>query len=373
MTVPFNDLRRLAPEGRDQLTAAAARVIASGWWVHGPEHEAFEAEWAAYCGARHAIAVANGTDALELMLRALDLRPGDEVLTAANAGFYTATACLAAGAVPVFADIDPVRMTLAPAAVAAALGPRTRAVVATHLYGAAADMAGLAEAIAATGSQAILLEDCAQAHGCATNRGRAGTAGLMASFSFYPTKNLGALGDGGAITTSDDALAARLREIRQYGWTERYRSSRPGRNSRLDEMQAAFLRLKLPHLDATNARRRAILTAYQAAAEGGALDWGPPPDAAHVAHLAVVRVPERDAFRAAFQAAGIATAIHYPVPDHQQASLAGRTIRVVGLPETERTARTVVSLPCFPELTDAEVGHIVETLGRWGGSPPPRS
>ena len=266
--VPVHDPGRQVAAMATELEAAAQRVMRSGWYVDGAEVGAFEREFRSYCGQNHCIAVANGTDALELALRAVGCRAGHEVVTVANAGMYATTACLQVGATPVFADIDPDTLLISPASVAKALSPQTIAVVVTHLYGKVADVPAVAEVLA--GRRVAILEDCAQAHGARVSGRLAGTLGDIAAFSFYPTKNLGALGDGGAVLTGRSDLAERVRLLRQYGWERRFVSRVPyGRNSRMDELQASFLRAKLPKLDAWNARRRSVVERYRGARARG--------------------------------------------------------------------------------------------------------
>jgi dTDP-4-amino-4,6-dideoxygalactose transaminase len=275
---------------------------------------------------------------------------------------YGATAILRAGAIPVFVDVHPASMMMAGAALQAALSPRTAAIVVTHLYGALAAMEDLS-AIAAR--QAIpLIEDCAHAPGAERAGRKAGTWGTLGCFSFYPTKNLGAAGDAGAIVTSDASLAARARALRQYGWTSKYHSAIPGgRNSRLDEIQAAVLRAKLPYLAGWNARRREIASAYCDALAGSGICLPPNPTGCdYVAHLFVIRSTHRDRIRQCLAAAGIATDVHYPVPDHLQESLRGIPFRCGPLPVTERCAAQILTLPCFPEMTGAEVDEVVRTV-----------
>ena len=279
-----------------ELEAAAQRVMRSGRYVDGSEIGGFEREFASYCGQNHCIAVANGTDALELALRTVGCRAGDEVVTVANAGMYATSACLQVGATPVFADIDPHTLLVSPASVSRALSPKTVAVVVTHLYGKVADVPGVAKVL--KGRSVAIVEDCAQAHGARLGGKAAGTLGDIAAFSFYPTKNLGALGDGGAVLTGRADLAERVRALRQYGWERRFVSRVPyGRNSRMDELQASFLRAKLPRLDTWNARRRSVLKRYQDACEG--TPWHIVHESApdSVAHLCVARHPRRDAAR----------------------------------------------------------------------------
>jgi aminotransferase EvaB len=361
--VPLNDLGRQTDALRAPIRAAVDNAVAGGRYLFGPQVGAFEQEFAVYCGVPHCVSVANGTDALELALRALGCGPGSEVVTVANAGMYGSVAILLTGARPVFADIDPATMTMAPEALAGCLGERTGAVIVTHLYGGLADIEALC-AIARR-RNIPLVEDCAQAHGAERGGGRAGAFGDIGCFSFYPTKNLGALGDAGALVTRNDDLAATLRELRQYGWTSKYHAARPfGRNSRMDEIQAAVLRVKLPHLDRWNERRRAIVQRYRAAAQG-LLAF---PDASgcdHVAHLCVARSPARDRLRHHLERDGIATEIHYPVPDHQQAALREVLPRTYSLPATEQAAGEILTLPCFPELSEDDMAHVCASLERF--------
>ena len=310
----------------------------------------------------------NGTDALELALRALSVGPGDEVVTAANAGMYATTAIRAAGAVPLYVDIDERSLLIDPAALNAGVTARTRAVIATHLYGRLADVGALARIAQDRGI--ALIEDCAQAHGAQRNGCKAGTFGTVGCFSFYPTKNLGALGDAGAIVTSDFQIAVRLRALRAYGWGTKYHCTMEGgRNSRMDELQAAVLRVKLPYLAAWNRRRRAIAALYAVAIANPAVSLPPAvDDGTDVAHLYVVRTRHRESLRAHLAAAEVATDIHYPVPDHRQPG-AGAVARQ-GLARTERACADVLSLPCYPELTDAEIDAVAAACNRWQPATP---
>lgn len=358
--MPFNDLNRASPDLRAQLAASVQRVLDRGWFILGPEVEAFEAEFAAYCGTSHCLSVANGTDAIEIALRALGIGPGDGVATVANAGGYSTTAIRAIGAVPHYVDIDARHMTMSADRLSSVLGQSVRAVVATHLYGR---MANLPALLAVTQRAGIpLVEDCAQAHGASLGGKRAGGWGALACFSFYPTKNLGACGDGGAITTNDAALASRVKRLRQYGWTSKYHSAEPGRNSRLDDMQAAILRAKLPRLDGWNRRRREIARVFDdaLAASPQVRPCGSADD--YVAHLYVIRTANRDAVRSRLAELGIATEIHYPVPDHLQESELRAAGHGIELPETELAAREVLTLPCYPELRQDEIDRIVIAL-----------
>ena len=348
---------------------AIARVLDSGRYVLGNETRAFEREFAAYMGCRHCVGVASGTEALVLALKALQLSPDDFVATVSHTAVATVAAIELAGAKPLLLDIDPATYTLDPAEFARALahppgGAKSRiaAVIPVHLYGLAADLTailGLARRHAVR-----VIEDCAQSHGALLSGKRLGGFGDIAAFSFYPTKNLGAIGDGGAVTTSDPALAARLGELREYGWRERYVSHLAGMNSRLDELQAAILRPKLRRLDSDNARRQAIAGVYDDGLRGLGLRLpARRRGATHVFHQYVVRTGSRDATQASLKARGIGTNIHYPVPVHLQPAYKGRVaIGPSGLRHSERAAQEVLSLPMFPELSDAQLGRVIEAF-----------
>lgn len=361
--VPFNDLQRQYLAQQEQIDAAVQRVLRSGWYILGPEVQAFEQEWAAYCGARHCVSVGNGTEALHLALRALELPPDAEVLTVANAGGYGAIAIRQAGLTPRFADVDEQTHAMSPPALEAAITPRTRAILVVHLYGRPAPMEELLAIAERHGLP--LIEDCAQAHGARIAGRMTGTFGRLGCFSFYPTKNLGALGDGGAIITDDDRLAARLRRLRVYGWEHKYYNVDPGGiNSRLDELQAAVLRVKLPQLEAWNALRRERAAWYRrwlADLPGITLPADVP---GHVFHLFVIQVHggRRDALRRALAGRGIGTDVHYPLPTHLQPAFDDLGYEPGELPVTERLAETVLSLPCFPELSMAEVETVCRAL-----------
>jgi dTDP-3-amino-2,3,6-trideoxy-4-keto-D-glucose/dTDP-3-amino-3,4,6-trideoxy-alpha-D-glucose/dTDP-2,6-dideoxy-D-kanosamine transaminase len=361
MTIPIQDLTRHTAPLADELTAAANAVIDSGWFVLGREVRAFEQEFAAYLGAPHCVTNANGTDALELALRAVGVSAGDEVVTAANAGMYSTVAILATGAVPVYAEIDPRRLSLDPRRLGPALTPATKAVVLTHLYGGA----GAVEETAALCRDAgvPLIEDCAECHGARVQGRALGTWGDVGCFSFYPTKNLGALGDGGACVVRDEGLAVRLQRLRQYGWEKRYQATvAGGRNSRLDEIQAAFLRRKLPHLEGWNRRRRAIAEQYNAAFAKLPLRLPLIEGEAYVGHLYVVGTERRESVRSALSAAGVGSDLHFPVPDYRQPGVASQLSRSWSLPETEKACEQVLTLPCFPEMTDDEVRAVITAL-----------
>jgi dTDP-3-amino-2,3,6-trideoxy-4-keto-D-glucose/dTDP-3-amino-3,4,6-trideoxy-alpha-D-glucose/dTDP-2,6-dideoxy-D-kanosamine transaminase len=365
MMIALNDLARHHAPLRAELDAAIARVLARGWYILGPEVAAFEQEFAAYCETRECIAVGNGTDALELAFRALDIGPGDEVATVGNAGMYASIAIRATGATPVYVEIDERTLCMDPGALASSVTSRTRAVVATHLYGRVAPVDALARVADEHGL--ALVEDCAQAHGAGIGGRKAGTFGALGCFSFYPTKNLGALGDAGAVVTSDAKLGARVRALRTYGWDMKYHCAMAGgMNSRMDELQAAVLRVKLPHLDAWNARRRALAQFYADAIVHPAIALPPlaADPAGDVAHLYVVRTALRAALLAHLAAAGIATDVHYPVPDHLQSPWMTEP-PTTGLERTSRACAEVVSLPCYPELTDAEASAVATACNQW--------
>lgn len=354
--IPFHDLHPVHRELAAELHAAAARVLSIGWFLLGPECEAFERALARHVGAEFAIGVANGTDAVELSLRGAGVRPGAEVITVAHTAIPTVCAVERAGAKPVLVDIDPRTYTMSPAAVAAAITPRTEAIVPVHLYGHAADMTALG-ALAAR-HNLLVVEDCAQSLG-ATHAGRpAGTFGHASSLSFYPTKNLGACGDGGGVLTGDAAIADRVRRIRFYGQAHRDDCTERGFNSRLDEIQAALLSVKLEHLTAQLARRREIAARY---------DLGLPkaivpevlPSHTHAYCLYVIRHPQRDALAAALAQRGVGTLVHYPVPIHRQPAYADLGYGAGSLPETERAAAEVLSLPLYIGLGDEQVDYVI--------------
>lgn len=353
--IPFVDLR----PGDDAAVVRAAidRVLTRGWFVLGPEVEAFEAEFAAAAGARHAVGVASGTDAISLLLTAHGVGPGDEVLVPAMTAAYTGLAVVAARATPIFVDVDPDTLLVDPAACAAAVTPRTRAMIPVHLYGQAADMDAL-HAVAARHAL-LVIEDCCQAH-LATRRGQpVGTS--AGAFSFYPTKNLGAIGDGGAVTTADPAIAERIRRLRNGGQTDRYHHAEAGVNSRLDEVQAAVLRARLPLLPEWTARRRRLAAVYRRALP----PWSRPVpelDPGHVYHLFPIRSDDRDALRAHLAAAGVDTLIHYPVALPDQAAFAAAR---GGCPEAARAAGELLSLPLHPRLAESDAVRVAAAVGAY--------
>ena len=355
---------------RHEIDAAVARVLQSGWYILGQEVRAFEAEFAVWLGAGAAVGCGNGTDALALALRALGVVTGTSVVTVSHTAVATVAAIEMVGATPVLIDIEPDHYTMDPDELAAVLAhppagvPPIRAVIPVHLYGQPAAIESIA---AACGRHAVpVVEDCAQAHGATFAGRKVGTFTELATFSFYPTKNLGALGDGGMVATRDTQLAAEIAALRQYGWHTHYISDAVGVNSRLDELQAAVLRVKLGHLDAQNARRQAIAGMYDAALQGTSL--APPARrgaAGHVFHLYVVRCRERAAVQQRLREAGIGTGIHYPSPVHLQPAYGGRL--VLGPSHcraTELAAEQVLSLPIYPELTDDQVEQVCDALRR---------
>ena len=367
MNIPFLDLRRQTRALEGELRATIERVLESGRYVFGEEVDAFEREFAAFCGAEFAVGVASGTDAVAIALQAVGVAPGDEVVTAANTCVPTIAGIDGAGAVPVLADVDANTFTLDPASLEEALTERTRAVVPVHLYGQCADLDRVLEIAAAHGLKVI--EDCAQAHGARYAGRRAGSIGDAAAFSFYPTKNLGAIGDAGAVVTSDPEVAERARLLRNYGERERFEHVLRGRNSRLDALQAAVLNAKLPFLESWNERRRQIAGRYTEALAGS--DVLAPVERTrmyHVYHLYVVRAPDRERFRSELAQQGIETAIHYPTPVHQQPAY--RDLEPVGrsLSVSEGLASAIVSVPLYPELSDDEVERVAASLSALAGS-----
>jgi aminotransferase EvaB len=361
--IPLNDLARQNLLMRDDLTRAVGRVIERGWYVLGPAGADFEKAFAAYCGAEHAVGVANGTDALELALRAVGVNRGHKVATVANAGNYASTAIRAIGADPLYVDVDAETYLVSIEALSRALARDTvAAVIVTHLYGRLAEIERIAAICAPLGIPVV--EDVAQAHGATRNGKAAGSFGAAGCFSFYPTKNLGALGDGGAVTTNDAAIAERVKQLRQYGWDKKYHVSLTGgRNSRLDELQAALLLAKLPYLDPSNETRRAIAQRYCDEMKNPRVKCPREFGTDNVAHLFVVRCKERDGFRQHLEASGVSSDIHYPIPDHRQPAFAG--VEVDGLVETERLANEIVTLPCFAEMEEDEISRVIAAVNGW--------
>lgn len=361
MSVAFLDLKALHAALHGELGEAFGRVLASGWFVLGPELEAFEAEFASYCGVRHCIGVGNGLDALHLILKACGIGPGDEVIVPANTFIATWLAVSHCGARPVPVEPLPDTYNIDPQRIETAITPHTRAIMPVHLYGQPADMDPI---LAIAGKYGLkVIEDAAQAHGARYKGRRTGGLGHAAGFSFYPGKNLGALGDGGAITTNDDELAKRIRCLRNYGSEMKYRHELPGFNSRLDELQAAFLRVKLRHLDDWNARRREIASAYLVGLSGTGLDLPRVPSWADtVWHLFVVRSRARQTLQASLATLGIQTLIHYPAPPHLQAAYRHLGLGEGSLPIAETMSREILSLPMDPFLTDADREKVIAAI-----------
>ena len=349
---------------RDEIEAAIRRVLGSGWYILGPEVEAFEQEFAEFLGTRHCLGVANGTDALALALRAVGIQSGDEVITVSHSAVATVAAIEQIGAVPVLADIDPVTRCIDPAHIELLISDKTKAVLPVHIYGQPAPMHEIVGLGRKHGLKVI--EDCAQAHGAEIDGQKVGTFGDAGAFSFYPTKNLGALGDGGAVITNSFQTAEKVRMLRQYGWRERYISFERGFNSRLDELQAAILRVKLRHLSAGNARRRAIALAYRHALGNGPIQVPSEiPQTTHAMHLFVVESDERDLLRQFLQDQNITTALHYPQAIHQQPAYHDRLRGADLLPATELLYRRILSLPIYPELNDQQLNRICQALQDW--------
>jgi dTDP-4-amino-4,6-dideoxygalactose transaminase len=364
-TVAMIDMGGQVAALRGEIDAAVARALDSGWYILGRETSAFEEEFAAYIAGDSGqgvgcVGVNSGTDALRLALWTCDIGPGDEVITVAHTAVATAAAITMSGATPVFVDIDPATYTLNPTLLAAAITPRTRAIIPVHLYGHPADLTPLLEI--AQRHDLWVIEDCAQAHGSTYQGRHVGIWGDFGCFSFYPTKNLGALGDGGAVISADPELTAKVRLLREYGWTPqaRYVSQVPGMNSRLDEMQAAILRVKLRHLDAWNDLRREMATHYDEYLPAAITTPVERTGCRHVYHLYVVRVPNREAVRSQLAGAGITTAIHYPVPIHKQPAY--NSYAGLALPHTEQAAGEILSLPMHPLLTAQQVQQVTAAL-----------
>lgn len=360
----INNLSAKIAEHRQQINASIDRVMSSGLFVLGPEVTQFEQSFASYLGARHCVSLANGTDAIELGLKAMGVGTGDHVATVANAGMYTTTAMLAIGAEPYFMDVDLDTRNATLEEVTRAVKEGVNAVVVTHLYGLAIpEIARIAEYCAQ--NDVLLLEDCAQAHGAQVNGKMVGTFGDAGSYSFYPTKNLGALGDGGAVVTNDPNIAEKITSLRQYGWTSKYEVQLLGaRNSRLDEMQAAILSDFLPHLDNANSRRREIAIRYSSLICQPDIVVPLNDGADYVAHLYVVRSKKRDLLREYLRNLNIGSDIHYPIPDHRQPAFARRFSKIC-LENTERLAEEVLTLPCYPEMNNDEVDCVIKAVNGW--------
>lgn len=368
MIVPFVDLQAGYQTLQQEIDEVVSRVLKGGWYILGSEVDQFEQEFASYCQVSHAVGVASGTDAILLALKACGIGPGAEVITVSHTAVATVAAIELSGARAVMVDVDAETYTIDPRLVEAAITPETRAILPVHLYGQPAEMERLSEIARQNGL--FLIEDCAQAHG-ARYRGKVvGSMGHVAAFSFYPTKNLGAFGDGGMVVTSDPDLDLRLRQLRQYGWQQRYISERRGYNSRLDELQAAILRVKLRHLDAFNKRRRGIAEVYQRRlSDAPVLLPQEADECEHVYHLYVIQSERRDALQAHLQASGIGAAIHYPVPVHRQPAYDALGYRPGSLPVTESLASHILSLPMYPEMTSEQADIVAESIRQFWRNP----
>jgi len=359
--IPVIDLKKQYESIRSEVDDAVSRVLAEGSFILGAEVEAFEREFAEYCGVSHSIGVASGTEALQLALMACGIGENDEVIAPAHTAVATVAAIEATGALPILADIDLARYSMDPNLIAYKVTPRTRAILPVHLYGCPTDMNPILQF--ARQRNLFVVEDCSQAHGALYLGRKVGSWGDIAAFSFYPTKNLGAFGDGGAVVTRDPALAEKVRLLRQYGWKERYVSSIKGINSRLDELQAGILRIKLRHLDDWNARRRQLASLYYKLLPNMELILpAQPEDARHVFHQFVIRCPQRDALREYLKKRGIHTLVHYPVPIHLQPAYADLGCPAGSLPATELASHEVLSLPLYPELTEETITLISQVI-----------
>lgn len=354
--IPVNDLKRSWIATSPAVQDAVLRVLRSGWYIRGPEHEAFERELAQALKVDHAVALANGTDALVLAMQALELAPGSEIVMAANCGGYAASAASQAGLSVVYADVDPGNLLMTRETLAAVAGSSTRAVVVTHLYGNVADMEAIAEYCRP--HDILIIEDCAQSIGAPGSVSHA----AVATLSFYPTKNLGAAGDAGAVLTNSSVIADTVRSLREYGWAPKYTvSASRGRNSRMDELQAAVLRIGLGEFRHLTAARLGILRRYAAVVEDSDVTLVTGAGCETVAHLAVVRTSSRERLRASLRAEGISSEVHYPVPDHRQPGLPA-AVRFTDLDVTELAAEEILTLPCFPTMTEDEIGLVASVL-----------
>jgi dTDP-3-amino-2,3,6-trideoxy-4-keto-D-glucose/dTDP-3-amino-3,4,6-trideoxy-alpha-D-glucose/dTDP-2,6-dideoxy-D-kanosamine transaminase len=369
MNVPFNDTRRRFSSRYAELFSAWNRIFEKGIFVGGPAVERFEEEYAAFCGAPHCVSLANGTDALEFALRALDVNRGDEVITVANAGGYTTAACHAVGAIPVYVDVDPKTLQLDWTAIEPALTANTRVLVVTHLYGLFNDIARIRQHLDRFDRQDVkIIEDCAQAHGAARDGVLAGTVGDIGAFSFYPTKNLGALGDAGAVLCRDNAVAEKIRQLRQYGWDKKYHTViAGGRNSRMDPLQAVVLSQQLPSLMTVNLKRNTICKHYAECLPTG---WGiiHRDGTEFIGHLAVLIAPNsrlRDHARQLLADRQIGHDIHYPFLDCDQPGWRGSG-RIIGtLDRSREMTERIISVPCFAEMSDSELNEVSDALRKF--------
>lgn len=361
--IKFLDLKAINERHRAEMDAATKRVMDSGWYLLGKEDEAFEKAFAEYCGVRHAIGCANGLDALILVAKAMGLGAGDEVIAPANTYIASLIAISAVGATPILVEPDINTYLIDPKKIEAAITPKTKAIMVVHLYGMTCEMDQINAIAKAHGLKVI--EDCAQAHGAYFGEKRAGDLGDAAGFSFYPGKNLGCLGDGGAVTTNDDELATKIRALRNYGSDVKYHFLYRGWNSRLDELQAAYLSAKLPALDADNARRVEIAARYCAEIKNPAIILPLPPSGKknNVYHVFPVRTEKRDQFQTYLTEKGIQTVIHYPIPPHKQPAYT--EWHGLSLPITEKIHDTIISLPISPVMSDEEVTAVIEAVNQY--------
>jgi dTDP-4-amino-4,6-dideoxygalactose transaminase len=347
-----------------EIDAAIHKTLDNGWYILGEETRTFENEFSAYIGRSYGIGVGNGTDALRLALAACNIGPGDEVITVSHTAVATVSAIEISGAIPVLVDIEPEYYTIDPSKLEQAITPRTKAIIPVHLYGQAADLEPILSIAHAHGL--LVIEDCAQAHGAMYHGRRVGSWGDAACFSFYPTKNLGALGDGGLVVTDNPEIADRARSLREYGWKERYVSVLPGWNTRLDEMQAAVLRVKLRYLDADNAARARLAGLYTDGLAGLQIVLqSVRPNVVHAYHLYVIRSAKREELQAFLRSNGVAALVHYPLPVHLQPAYRGRLAGSDKLSATEEASRRVLSLPMYPELSEEEIQSVIEAVGRF--------
>ena len=364
MEIPFSAPKRQFLSLKTDINQAIVNVLESGWYVLGKNTQEFEKAFATYCQVRHCVGVANGTDALEIALRAVGCGDSDEVITVTNAGGYTTSALHLIGAVPVYVDIDSISLLMDIYAAVRAVTKKTKCIVVTHLYGQMVNVPLLRKSLMENveNCNVSIIEDCAQAHGAMLNNYRAGSMGDAAAFSFYSTKNLAAIGDAGAIVTNDDEIACAARKLHQYGWGEKYKIEQPyGRNSRMDEIQAAILKTKLPYLNEWNTRRREIVARYREVAPKEMKIIGND-DKSYVGHLCIARHPERNKIRKQLRDFGITTDIHYPILDVDQEDQANLPAISYDLSESRKAVREILSLPCFPEMTEAEVQHVKTSL-----------
>lgn len=358
--VPFCDLKRQYLSIKDEIDEAISRVVSRGRFILGEEVSSFEEEFAAYCGARHGVGVGSGTEALHLALLACRVGPGDEVITVSQTAVATVAAIELTGARPLFVDIDPLTYNMDASQVEEKISPRTKALLSVHLYGQAADLDPLLSLAERRGLRVV--EDCAQAHGT-TYKGKRLPLGSVGCFSFYPTKNLGAYGDGGMVVTNDPQIAEGVRLLREYGWKERYISSIKGLNSRLDELQAAILRAKLGHLDQWNAARRKWASLYyELLADGPVTPPQEAPYGGHIYHLYVIRCPDRDGLRLFLKERGIDALVHYPLPVHLMEAYKDLGYQEGDFPQAEEHSRQALSLPLYPEITEEEVERVAKNV-----------